>query len=211
MKRNSDESGPTSFKKKFRFTSLGQLAPFPVNAIPSETNLTSTCTGYFTGLSVEIFDPLTIQQIYQNGCYGKGSMSRSAPKSCNSTSSMETISRQQHQRRQIWREKFFPDRSSRGEVLIGTHGVGECVDNLFPVPETLVLFLEEAFFLHDNLKFLEIRNLDDEPMTTDVILSRFCELSPNFLKNFAAYLYLKKKNWVIKSGIKFGGDFRNIL
>ncbi|XP_037710092.1 tRNA-splicing endonuclease subunit Sen2-1 isoform X4 [Drosophila subpulchrella] len=33
------------------------------------------------------------------------------------------------------------------------------------------------------------------------------KLNERFVENLACYLYLKSKNWVIKSGIKFGGDF----
>lgn len=77
--------------------------------------------------------------------------------------------------------------------------------------EKLLLFPEEAFFLHFSLKCLEIRDKDDSPMSSDKCLREFVRIHPGFISSFVAYSYLRTKNWIIKSGIKFGGDFRENL
>ena len=73
--------------------------------------------------------------------------------------------------------------------------------------ESLLLFPEEAFFLQYFLNCLEIRRTDQSLMTDEECLLEFTRIHPQFLTYFAVYTYLRSKNWVIKSGIKFGGDY----
>lgn len=75
---------------------------------------------------------------------------------------------------------------------------------------SLVLFPEEALFLHQHVNSLEIRDLDDKPIQTERLWKIFFNLKESFVECYIAYLYLKSKNWVIKSGIKFGGDYRKL-
>lgn len=74
--------------------------------------------------------------------------------------------------------------------------------------ETLLLFPEEAFFLQHSLKCLEIRRKDGSVMSSEEFLTEFSSINPLFISSFIGYLYLRSRNWVVKSGIKFGGDFR---
>lgn len=48
-------------------------------------------------------------------------------------------------------------------------------------------------------------------MSWQAYLQAALEYDQDFVLKMAAYLYLKSKNWIIKSGIKFGGDFRKVL
>ncbi|XP_016936307.3 uncharacterized protein Tsen2 isoform X1 [Drosophila suzukii] len=114
--------------------------------------------GRFTGLSVEIIDPVQAKSLYDSGCFGKGSKSRGGPASGDED-------------------------------------------------ETLLLGLEESCFLAYYLNTLEITNLAGSSMDFQVFLEAAKKLNERFVENLACYLYLKSKNWVIKSGIKFGGDF----
>ncbi|KAH8353459.1 hypothetical protein KR084_011093 [Drosophila pseudotakahashii] len=114
--------------------------------------------GRFTGLSVEIMDPVEAKALYDNGCYGKGSKSRGGPASGDED-------------------------------------------------ETLLLGLEESCFLAYYLSILQITNLAGSSMDFRVFMETALKLNERFVENLAGYLYLKSKNWVIKSGIKFGGDF----
>ncbi|KAH8281850.1 hypothetical protein KR054_003308, partial [Drosophila jambulina] len=114
--------------------------------------------GTFTGLSVEIRDPVEAQSLYENGCFGKGSKSRGGPASGDED-------------------------------------------------ETLLLGLEESCFLAFYLEVLSIENLAGCTMDFQAFLTKAKQLNNRFVENLACYLYLKSKNWVIKSGIKFGGDF----
>lgn len=79
----------------------------------------------------------------------------------------------------------------------------------FPIEETLALLLEEAFFLHYSLRCLRILNFEQtQELNTNEILTRFCQNDSKFFARFVVYHYYRSKNWVVKSGLKFGGDFR---
>lgn len=73
--------------------------------------------------------------------------------------------------------------------------------------DKLLLFPEEALFLSYSLKCLEIRTRDGTPMSAEDCLAQFSRIHPGFVSSFIVYTYLRSKNWVVKSGIKFGGDF----
>uniref|UniRef100_A0A182JT01 tRNA-intron lyase n=1 Tax=Anopheles christyi TaxID=43041 RepID=A0A182JT01_9DIPT len=75
------------------------------------------------------------------------------------------------------------------------------------IKEPLCLFLEEAFFLMHVLNILRLKDLHDNTLPVPDAFRKFRKVKRNFLACYCAYLYLKSKNWVIKSGIKFGGDF----
>lgn len=79
----------------------------------------------------------------------------------------------------------------------------------FPIEETLSLLLEEAFFLHFSLRCLKVMNFDQtHEYTTEELFDKFCNADPHFIQRFVVYQYYRAKNWVVKSGLKFGGDFR---
>ncbi|XP_039482291.1 tRNA-splicing endonuclease subunit Sen2-2 [Drosophila santomea] len=73
--------------------------------------------------------------------------------------------------------------------------------------ETLLLGMEESCFLAHYLKVLDIRNSAGCFMDFHRFVEVAKEQNDKFLENLASYVYFKSKNWVIKSGIKFGGDF----
>lgn len=74
--------------------------------------------------------------------------------------------------------------------------------------DSLVLFLEEAFFLHHSMKCLRIVDLlNDTELDTETVWQHFCRIKPNFIVHYVAYVFLRSKNWVVKGGLKFGGHF----
>lgn len=73
--------------------------------------------------------------------------------------------------------------------------------------ETLLLGLEEACLLSFFLEALEIIDLSGNKLSWEAYLKSALKYDEQFAYKLAAYLYLKSKNWIIKSGIKFGGDF----
>lgn len=160
------------------------ITPFPINV---------SATGYFTGLDVEIFDKNSIKVIYESGCYGMNPKPRQALLK-NKQPKIKTEA--ETKREEEWREMF----SNQDPV----EGI---IPSSFNIPQSLVLFLEEAFFLHHTIDCLDIQNIDDRPISTEDLWTKFCKLKEKFVECFVAYLYLKSKNWVIKSGMKFGGDF----
>lgn len=90
----------------------------------------------------------------------------------------------------------------------------ECLDlrfvaDPFPIEEVLALLPEEAFFLHFSLRCLKVINFEQtHEYTTEEIFGKFCAMNPQFIQRYIVYHYYRSKNWVVKSGLKFGGDFR---
>lgn len=153
---------------------------FNVKPFPSDIAV----IGIFTGLDVEIFDKTTIKAIYEQGCYGMNPKPRQAVMKKQIEPSEAAVRREEE-----WRKMFCDDEIS------------------FKIEQSSVLFLEEAFFLHHTLKCLIIQDIDENEITTEDLWTSFCRLKENFVECFVAFLYLKSKNWVIKPGMKFGGDF----
>lgn len=83
------------------------------------------------------------------------------------------------------------------------------VEDPFPIEDALALLPEEAFFLHFSLRCLKIMNFDQtHEFTTDELLAKFCHTDSKFIQKFIVYHFYRSKNWIVKSGLKFGGDFR---
>lgn len=77
--------------------------------------------------------------------------------------------------------------------------------------ETLLLGLEEACLLGYYLGVLEIRDMLGNELSWPAYVQAALDCDRQFVYKLASYLYLKSKNWIIKSGIKFGGDFRKLF
>lgn len=219
------------------------LNPFPVDEITEEIKY----IGLFTGVSVEIFDTETIKSIYENGCFGKGSFSRSIPEILQPSKYTTTKEHKYLHRIESMANKLHSLEGSGGGGGDGGGGGGveksntveeeeeddddflevvpmaencgpgdeqmdtvvtKIIRNPFQIKESLVLSLEEAFFLHFSLKCLEIRNFENSALTTEELWTSFCEIKKNFIICFVGYQYFRSKNWVVKGGLQFGGDFR---
>lgn len=76
------------------------------------------------------------------------------------------------------------------------------------VEESLSLGLEEAFFLAYYLEVLKIYDLEHNEMDHLKYFKNCLKVNQFFLEFLASYLYLKSKGWVVKSGLKFGGNYR---
>lgn len=85
-----------------------------------------------------------------------------------------------------------------------------CIDesNLY---ETLILTLEEAYFLSFGLGCLQIVDEHEKQLSLQETWNIFCQAKPNFLIHYAVYHHFRSKGWIVKPGIKFGGDFCNYL
>ncbi|CAO1318429.1 unnamed protein product [Diamesa serratosioi] len=170
-----------------------------VNPFP---NVDKKIIAIFTGFCVEVFNESGIKILQDNGSYGQGTKPRQMTYQHNK---INTISEVDYQRRLEWKEKFVESGSEEtGKKCIV---LDQMVDNPFEIAQTQVLFLEEAFFLHYNIDCLDILDLDNNLISTQELWNKFSKLKSNFVECYVAYLYLKSKNWVIKPGIKFGGEF----
>lgn len=216
---------PIAKPKKFTSPNLAYVEPLPVES--RETAPNERIVALFTGLTVEVCDPVAIEKLSLGGCFGQGTLSRSFPKSVREPGSKnkeEVIRRRVLERREEWRRKYGTvEGSGRVRVLEDEveaqlasgaiapwqlkFAVVEKRVDPFPVPEYLSLMFEESLFLVRELKCLEVRTLDGVVIAEKDLIERFSKLNRNFLASYAGYLYMKSKNWIIKSGLKFGGDF----
>ncbi|XP_024892334.1 tRNA-splicing endonuclease subunit Sen2 [Temnothorax curvispinosus] len=77
----------------------------------------------------------------------------------------------------------------------------------FPVREALHLTFEETFFLLFGLGCLQVIHFDGSLLDINRAWLYFCKEKPDFLQKYVVYHYYRSKGWVVKPGIKYGGEF----
>lgn len=77
----------------------------------------------------------------------------------------------------------------------------------FPVQETLHLTFEETFFLLYGLGCLNVIDFDGNLLDIDSAWNFFCKADKYFIQKYVVYHYFRSKGWVVKPGLKYGGDF----
>ncbi|KAK2575016.1 hypothetical protein KPH14_008763 [Odynerus spinipes] len=77
----------------------------------------------------------------------------------------------------------------------------------FPVKESLHLTFEETFFLMFGLGCLQLIHFDGTSMDINSTWLYFCKEDKNFVQKYVVYHYFRSKGWVVKPGLKYGGDF----
>jgi tRNA splicing endonuclease len=77
----------------------------------------------------------------------------------------------------------------------------------FPVHETSHLTLEEAFFVSFGLGCLQVIDLFGNCLSLAGMWQLFCKAQKDFVQKYVTYHYFRSKGWVVKPGVKFGGDF----
>lgn len=208
-------------KAKKYCTGHVQVNPFPVNEISEESDRRQFM-GIFTGMSVEVFDASEISELYENGFYGSGAQTKVQPKilSAPTLKSSFAMYSQYILKKELERKlgnqttdkvtlKVLPkDFEGRGEANVCELKFVTETDP-FPLEESLVLSLEEAFFLHYSLRCLKVVSFEpNSELSTDEFLNICCALKKDFVLGFIAYHFYRSKGWILKSGLKFGGDFR---
>lgn len=78
----------------------------------------------------------------------------------------------------------------------------------FPVRESLHMTFEETFFLMFGLGCLRLIHFDSTLMDINSAWLYFCKEDENFIQKYVVYHYFRSKGWVVKPGLKYGGDFR---
>lgn len=191
-----------------------QVNPFPVTEISDECNRRQF-VGIFTGMSVEVFDANDIQELYENGFYGSGAQ---AKVQTNATKSSSFATKSQLIAKKELKKKFGNQNPNEVTLKVLPDDIEqESIEELnfteeadpFPLEESLVLSLEETFFLHHSLRCLKILDFErNSELSTDEFLNICCSLKTNFILYFIVYHYYRSKGWIVKDGLKFGGDFR---
>lgn len=221
MDINGQITYPTA--KKWRFWQRNKkYRPFPIERISDNNN---KFIGYFTGLSVEIQDENEICTIYDNGCYGISSKTKGTPRAIYAKEvpkrkfdeADESVSANKIYRKEV-NTTIHPEHIDDKPINLENDLIpretlwlqaSEINKKSLDLPDHLNLFPEEAFFLHYSLKCLRIIDyFSNVELTTAEILDHFCSLKTNFITHFIAYQYFRSQNWVVKCGLKYGGDFR---
>nr|CAD7406642.1 unnamed protein product [Timema poppensis] len=99
-----------------------------------------------------------------------------------------------------------PDSDSEDETFLD-HISPRIEPEVFPVREMLHLTLEEAFFLSYALGCLQVLDLFGNTLTVVDTWGLFSESQKDFVQKYVAYHHFRSKGWVVKPGLKFGGDF----
>ncbi|XP_045774559.1 tRNA-splicing endonuclease subunit Sen2 [Maniola jurtina] len=81
-----------------------------------------------------------------------------------------------------------------------------CVNKIL-LQEKLMLTLQEAFFLLYGLGCLQIVNAENNILNIEECWNLFSESESNFVEKYVVYHYFRSKGYIVKPGIKFGGDF----
>nr|CAD7440961.1 unnamed protein product [Timema bartmani] len=99
-----------------------------------------------------------------------------------------------------------PDSDSEDEDFLD-HISPRIEPEVFPIREMLHLTLEEAFFLSYALGCLQVLDLFGNTLTVVDTWGLFSESQKDFVQKYVAYHHFRSKGWVVKPGLKFGGDF----
>lgn len=83
----------------------------------------------------------------------------------------------------------------------------KCCLNKVKIQEKLMLTPHEAFFLQYGLGCLQIVNLDNTLLNIEKCWELFTLADKNFVSKYVVYHYYRSKGYVVKPGIKFGGDY----
>jgi len=78
------------------------------------------------------------------------------------------------------------------------------------VKEISHLSLEEAYFLSYALGCLQVKH-EGQFLDLDEMWTLYSNSKKDFVPRYVAYHHFRSCGWVVRSGIKFGNDFRNTL
>lgn len=86
----------------------------------------------------------------------------------------------------------------------------KCCINKIRLQEKLLLSPEEAFFLVYGLGCLQVVSIDNNLLSIEQCWSLFAKNHTTFVSKYIVYHYFRSKGYVVKPGIKFGGDYCKI-
>lgn len=153
------------------------IYPFPVQTIDGTGE---PIIGYYSGLSVEIFNESDIRRLYENGCYGKAFLTKAEPEF------MQKRNKRRHE-------------TEEAQTPTTTNTIKK---------KPLILSMEETFFLCHIVKCLKVVDmLSGEPISAEDLWRKFTTFNKRFIISYVTYLYFKSLNWVVKTGLKYGGNF----
>lgn len=198
--------------RKFKTPLPPVVRHLPVKTI-NEANL-NKFTGHFVGATIEVHNSEQIQELQTCGCFGDLPFRHRQKEShyLMRGELLKKITSKETHDNDVKVKRIELIQHGDEDVILQQEEAGSSREDAVvedtPERPVLTLIPEEAFFLHFTLKCLTIRDSKLQPLTTTELFNKLIELNPQFLTRFVAYHYLRSKNWVVRSGIKFGSDFR---
>ncbi|CAG9824840.1 unnamed protein product [Phaedon cochleariae] len=197
--------------KKKKYCKLPKKVSLPITLKKDGT--IHKIQGIFNGFSVTVNDEEDMKNIISMGYFGKANLSRNYPQ-FSSNSKVEILRYRQYERRKHWGTKGDNGALKKVIVVPDSDSDDDFFTNLKPqyqidksgIRESVWLSLEEAFFLLHSVGCLDIREGNDYLNASDC-WKLFSETDAQFKYNYIVYYYFRAKNWVVKPGIKFGGDY----
>lgn len=204
----------SSEAKRKKFSKENTHLPLPI--FSNSNGDIEKFDGKFNGFSVTVENDNQMLKLYLNGFFGKGNLSRSYPQFVNKTKT-NIIRKRQQEYRKFWTQKLdIPSQKSESVIVLPDSDSDneDYFKNLQPIydldksnlKEHLVLGLEEAYFLLDALKCLDIY-FNNKLLPPEEAWNLFQDADKYFLQNYIVYHYYRSKSWVVKTGLKFGGDY----
>ncbi|EFA08240.1 tRNA-splicing endonuclease subunit Sen2 [Tribolium castaneum] len=160
--------------------------------------------GFFNGFCVTLDDPDDMKTVISMGYFGKANLSRNYPHF--GVKQPEIVFKRVYENRKrhandkprkivVLSDDLDDLTNFRPEFRLDSSGLRESVN----------LGLEEAFFLATAINCLDV--YDEVCLSPEQLWEVFKKSDKYFAQNYIAYYYFRAKNWVVKPGIKFGGDF----
>ncbi|XP_044272290.1 tRNA-splicing endonuclease subunit Sen2 [Tribolium madens] len=160
--------------------------------------------GFFDGFCVTLDDSNDMKTVISMGYFGKANLSRSYPQF--GVKQPEIVFKRVYDNR----KRYAKDKAKKIVILPNfetdfTNFKPEFQFDSTGIRESVNLGLEEAFFLATAINCLDV--YDEVCLSPQQLWDVFKKSDKYFIQNYIAYYYFRSKNWVVKPGIKFGGDF----
>lgn len=168
-------------------------------------------SGIFNGLSVVVDATRETRNILEACCFGKPNLSR-----CYNSirKGIEIVrGRQFEHRKKISGGKsrvdkviVLPDSDSEDDEYFNKEIRPVYHLDTSVLKEKIHLELAEAYFLNKYVGCLKIQH-NDVILNSQQCWAQFSVGDKYFVQNYICYHHFRRKNWVVKPGLKFGGDY----
>ena len=169
------------------------------------------CSGFLNGAGVAVISPSSMAVLAQNGCYGKGTHSRSIPVHVARSEVIREPSEKKLNLEQHAKTVLYLDSTSGGQRLHEGGAFEEAAATPCPQSdkEYLQLSGEEALYLNHEVGCLQVTSpvQATKAYSSAELWSVFKAHNPHFVELYVAYCYYRRKGWVPKSGLKYGVQY----
>ena len=166
------------------------------------------CTGFINGGGVAVLSPTSMTILAQNGCYGKGTHSRSIPIH---VSRQDVLNGPAGKKANLEEQVEMVSRPESMHIVTDVEGEPDKapVDAIQRDVEYLQLSGEEALYLCHEVGCLQVVSPDQNAKTYSAVQlwNFFRTQSLHFIELYVTYCYYRRRGWVPKSGLKYGVQY----